>query len=95
MTVCHVIVKIYGLTGVFLHEPTVYERSVLDRDEETWPADPGEGHGLLAARQRRDEATRRHLKVVLAILVLGDCDGQPVGDDDEVLLVVACPVHGR
>jgi len=44
-----VIVEVDGLAVVLFHETLVDDGSVLDGDEEAWPADPGERHGLLAA----------------------------------------------
>lgn len=49
VSVCDVIVEIDGLAGVLLHQPLVDDGAILWRNEETRPANPGEGHGLFAA----------------------------------------------
>jgi hypothetical protein len=79
-----VVVEVDGLARVLLLEALVDDRPVLGRDVEAGPADPGEGHGLFAAREGRDEPAGGHLEVVRAGRILGDGDRQPVGDDDEV-----------
>lgn len=79
-----VVVEVDGLAGVLVAEAGVDERAVFGGDEEAGPADPGEGHALFAAGEGGDEAAGGHLEVVLARGVLGDGDGEAVGDDDEV-----------
>ena len=85
MLVGDVVCEVDGLARVLVLEPLVDERAVLERDEKAGPADPGEGEGLFAAAEGGDEAARGHLEVVLAVRILGDGDGEAVGDDDEVL----------
>jgi hypothetical protein len=80
-----IVVEIDGLTGILFHEPLVDYWPVLDRDVESWPTYPCEGHGLFAARQCGDEASRGHLEMVFALCILGDRDREPVGHDDETL----------
>jgi hypothetical protein len=81
--VSEVVIEVDGLTGILLHETTVDKRTVLERDIETRPADPGKIHRLLAAREGGDEATRGHFEVVLARRILADGDGKAIADDNE------------
>lgn len=83
VAVCELVVEIDCLAGVLLHEPAVDDLAVLLWDVEARPADPGEVELLLAARERRDEAARAHLEVVLARGILGDRDGQTIRNDDQ------------
>ena len=88
MSVSKIIVEVNGLTRIFLHKAAVYEGPVLDWDEGTGPTNPGKGHGLFAAGESGDETTGRHLEVIFALCILGDGDGESVGDDDEARLRV-------
>ena len=78
VAVCDVVVEVDGLARVLLLQTFVDDGTVLGRNEEAGPANPGELHGLLAAREGGDESAGGHLEVVLAIAVLCDCNGQTV-----------------
>ena len=80
-----IVVEVDGLAGVFLHEYLVDVRSVLRVDVETRPSNPSESHGLFATGKGGYETTRGHLEVVLPLGILGNCDWETVGDNDEVL----------
>lgn len=78
VTVRDIVVQVDGLARVLLLQTAVDDRSVLGRNEEAWPANPREGHGLFATRKRRDETAGRHLEVVLARGILVDGNGETV-----------------
>jgi hypothetical protein len=51
MTVGYVIVEVYGLARVLLHETLIDERAIFGRDKEPRPSNPGEVERLLEARK--------------------------------------------
>lgn len=95
MTICDVVVEVDGLAGVLVHEASVDDGTILWGDEEAWPADPGERHGFLGAGEGGDEPAGGHFEVVFALGIFGDGDGETVGDDDEVLVLVDVEIGVR
>ena len=51
MAVGYVIVEVYCLTRVLLHETFIDERAILGGDEEARPSNPGEVERFLEARK--------------------------------------------
>lgn len=84
MAVSNIIVEVDCLAGVFIHEALVDIWTILWRDKEPRPTDPGEVQRLFEAREGRYKSTRGHLEVVFTRSILGDRYRQPVGDDDEM-----------
>ena len=80
-----VVIEVYCLTRVLLHETLVDYRPVLGRDIETRPTDPSEAHRLLRAGKGGDESAGGHFEVIFALGILCDGDWKSVGDDDEML----------
>jgi len=85
VSVGDVVVEVYCLARVLLHEALVNYGPVLGRDIEPRPADPSETHGLFRAGKGGDEAARGHLEVVFTMNILCDCNWETVGDHDEML----------
>ena len=85
--VCDIVVEIDGQAGILFHEPLVDDGAVLVGDEEARPSNPSKVDGSLEAREGRYETSRGHFKVIFALCILGDCDGEAIGDDYEVLCV--------
>lgn len=95
MTICDVVVEVDGLAGVLVHEAFIDDGTILWGDEEAGPADPGERHGFLGAGEGGDESTGGHFEVVFALGIFGDGDGETVGDDDEMLVLVDVEIGVR
>ena len=58
MTVRDIIVEVYCLTRILLHETFIYNGPVLGGNVEPRPAYPGKTHGLLSAGEGGDQSSR-------------------------------------
>ena len=58
MTVRDIIIEVYCLARILLHETLINDGPVLSGDVESWPAYPGKTHGLFGAGEGGDKPPR-------------------------------------
>jgi hypothetical protein len=80
-----VVVEVYCLTRVLLHEALVDYVPVLGRDIQTRRTDPSGAHRLLRAGEGGDESAGGHFEVVFALGIPCDGNWKTAGDDNEML----------